>query len=54
MKDLTEEQEKKIGEEIIELLDLKIKKNGRVNTSFGDKTPLGLGRVILRIIEESV
>lgn len=54
MSNFTEEQEKKIGEEIIKLLNLKIKKNGRVYTSFGDKTPLGLGRVILSIIEESI
>lgn len=50
MKNLTEEQENQIGEEIIELLYLKIKKNGRVNTDFGDKTPLGLARTIFSII----
>jgi len=41
-----------IGEQIIELFGLKIK-NGRVDTSWGNKTVEGLGKVIERIIEEA-
>lgn len=31
---------------------LRVKRNGRVNTSGGDKYPLGLYRTIIAIIEE--
>ncbi len=41
-----------IGQKISELLNLKINKQGRVKTSFGDKTWIGLGATILRIVEE--
>ncbi len=41
-----------IGLELIDLLHLKVKQNGRVDTSGGDKTPEGLGRTVARVIEE--
>ena len=41
-----------IGQKVSELLNLKISKQGRVKTSFGDKTWIGLGATILRIVEE--
>ena len=40
----------KIGEALIEILNLKVKKNGRVNTSWGDKSPAGLARVVERVL----
>jgi len=40
------------GVEIIKLLSLKVKKNGRVDTAWGDKTPYGLVQVIKRILME--
>ena len=42
-----------IGNRLIELLDLKVKSNGRVNTSGGDKTPVGLAKTVKRLIEEA-
>ena len=41
-----------IGQKVSELLNLKISKQGRVKTSYGDKTWIGLGATILRIVEE--
>jgi len=41
-----------IGQKVSELLGLKISKQGRIKTSFGDKTWIGLGATILRIVEE--
>lgn len=35
-----------IGEEIVKLLGLKVKANGRVDTSDGDKTMMGLARTV--------
>lgn len=40
-----------IGEKLIEVLGLKVKSNGRVDTSWGDKTPSGLSLTVKRIIE---
>lgn len=50
-----EEQMEKFGNEIIKLLNLKVKANKRVDTvgDFGDKTPIGLGRTIIRLLNES-
>lgn len=45
---LTEKEQEKRGKEIIKLLGLKMKKNGRVDTTWGDKTPLGLYRTLER------
>lgn len=41
-----------IGQKVSELLNLKINKQGKVKTSWGDKTWVGLGASILRIVEE--
>lgn len=41
-----------IGQKVSELLNLKISKQGRVKTSYGGKTWIGLGATILRIVEE--
>ena len=45
-------QETQLGEAIIDLFGLPVKSNGRVDTSEGDKTPLGLGKTILRKVKE--
>ena len=39
----------KLGEAIVELLSLKIKSNGRIETSWGDKTLEGLGATVERV-----
>ena len=44
--------EKQIGLGIIQLLGLKRKANGRVDTEWGDKTPIGLVRTLKRVIED--
>lgn len=49
---LTDEQKTEIGQRLIELLSLKVKSNGRVDTSVGDKTPLGLFKTVKRFIED--
>jgi hypothetical protein len=41
-----------IGNKLIEVLQLKLKPNGRVDTTWGDKTPIGLVQVVKRIIQE--
>jgi hypothetical protein len=41
-----------IGEKLIDLLKLHVKENGRVDTSWGDKTAYGLALTVKRIIEE--
>lgn len=41
-----------IGFAAIKLLNLKVKKNGRVDTAYGDKTPLGIGATIVDFIAE--
>jgi hypothetical protein len=41
-----------IGEKISLLLNLKINKQGKVKTSYGDKTWIGLGATVLSIIKE--
>ena len=38
------------GEKLIEVLNLKVK-NGRVDTEWGDKTPLGLALTVERILK---
>jgi len=50
VRDVEEEQIEK-GKKLAELLDLKIKENGRYDTTWGDKTPLGLFLTVQRIIE---
>ena len=50
-KDLDSRRDHLIGVNLIGLLDLKIKRNGRVDTAWGDKTPVGLARTVRRIME---
>lgn len=40
----------KAGELLIKVLQLKKKKNGRVATAWGDKTPLGLALTVERVL----
>lgn len=42
----------KRGELLIEVLGLKKKRNGRVNTTWGDKTAYGLALTVERIIKD--
>lgn len=52
---LTDQEYEKIGQEIVKLFSLpKKRSNGRYNTSWGDKTLLGLGMTIERIYLERV
>lgn len=39
------------GEQIIEVLQLKLNRNGRVDTKDGDKTPFGLALTMRSILE---
>ena len=43
-----------IGEHLVYALDLKVKKNGRIDTMYGDKTPLGLYLIVKRIIDREL
>jgi len=56
MKNLTQQEEQAfkiaIGQELAQLLSLKLNKAGLVPTSYGTKSIEGLGAVILRIVEE--
>jgi hypothetical protein len=50
---LSEQQARKVGEQIIEMLCLTKNKDGRYNTSWGSKTVVGLGRCAQRIVVET-
>lgn len=52
-KEISEKQIEQFGKKIVKLLSLKVKPNRRVDTDGGDKTPLGLGRTIIRCLEEA-
>jgi len=41
-----------LGLRVIELLALKQKGNTRVDTTWGEKTPMGLGLTIRRLVKE--
>ena len=41
-----------LGVQIAALLNLEIKENGRVDTAFGDKTMIGLGKTFERMLDE--
>ena len=45
-------EQKRRGELLIEVLALRKKSNGRVDTTWGDKTALGLYHTLKRIIDE--
>ncbi len=47
---MTDHQAMDIGQAIIELLGLTVKPNGRVDTQWGDKTPLGLYLTLRRFM----
>lgn len=49
---IDKKQVEKLGNEVIKLLSLKVKENERVDTDIGDKTPLGLGYTLIRLIDE--
>ena len=42
-----------LGLKLIEILQLKVKSNGRVETTWGDKTPPGLALTVKRIMSEN-
>jgi hypothetical protein len=48
----TEAEETRRGELLAEVLELRRKANGRVDTAWGDKTPLGLFKTVSRIINK--
>ena len=48
---MDEKQAKIAGEQLIEILNLKVKANGRVDTTWGDKTPTGLALTVERILQ---
>lgn len=50
---LSTNTDKLLGEDLISMLSLKVKKNGRVDTSWGDKTPMGIGATVRRVVNES-
>jgi len=49
-----EEMARRVGEQIAQLLQLKRKRNGRYDTSGGDKTDCGLGRTVARVIADTL
>ena len=49
----TEQRQAKIGFNIANMLGLKVSKQGKYNTTWGTKTPLGLYLSIQRIIREN-
>lgn len=52
MKKISDEQATLRGEEIALMLGLKINELGRYNTTWGDKTPLGLFKTLSRVMFE--
>ena len=50
---MTEAKLTEIGNAYIDLVGLKLKPNGRVDTSWGDKTPQGLALTVMRITDET-
>jgi hypothetical protein len=48
-----DERDERLGKEMIEALGLELKNNGRVDTEFGDKTPMGFYRTMKRITKEN-
>jgi len=51
---MTDEEAINVGNVIIQLFGLKVdKKTARVNTTWGDKTILGIGRCVERIVDEN-
>lgn len=44
--------EEEIGKELVEVLKLRIKKNGFISTTWGEKNPVGITRVIETILKQ--
>lgn len=53
MNELTEKQYEMLGNRIISFLYLAKNENKRIDTTWGDKTPIGLGKCIHRMLKES-
>jgi hypothetical protein len=49
---VSQAEEQRKGEQLIKLLGLRVKPNGRVDTEWGDKTPLGLYRTVARFMTD--
>ena len=49
--DTSDQIDTAIGNKLIEMMQLK-KENGRVNTEWGTKSPMGLARTVRRILAE--
>jgi len=45
-------KEEQLGKKIVEILNLKKNKNGKYNTTWGNKTMLGLGATMITIMEQ--
>lgn len=52
LEQLTEAEEIKRGELLAQVLGLKLNKRGRYDTEWGDKTDLGLFRIVERIVKD--
>jgi len=50
---MTDEQIKVLGELVAEMLDIVPNQKGRYETNWGDKTALGLGASVLRLVNEA-
>jgi hypothetical protein len=46
-----DERDTSIGRELMEVLELSPRHDGRVTTTWGGKTPIGLARVVRRILD---
>lgn len=51
---INDEQAEQLGKALIHLLGLTVKRNKRIDTAHGDKTLMGLGRTVLRVVEEEL
>lgn len=52
MNQLTIEQQNIIGQEIAKILCLKKKRNGRYQTTWGEKTAIGIFNTIIRLSDD--
>lgn len=52
MDKFTEEQYQQLGLQLVHLLGLKVKKSGSVDTTWGIKSMVGLGRTVERLITD--
>ena len=54
MKTIDDTLAEKLGKTLAELLNLPLKKNGRYDTAWGDKTPIGLFRSVERVVNNDL